>query len=194
MVVLEILQSTSNIIFLVFSIIGIIASLVLLKSPDTFFKIDKILNRRYEIDDRGSFIDTKVDIEYLFFNHHVMTASLMIILSAILFIFNNLVDINKMDISKWIILFAFFKYFFYFFAVLGFGFGFFMLISPFWAFIFLRFINSYIITLTTDDIEHLLENDLVERKMYLKYHVIIAIVMFILSTLLCYFLVSQMFF
>ncbi|MCK5707145.1 MAG: hypothetical protein KAI43_05780 [Candidatus Aureabacteria bacterium] len=194
MVVLEIIQGSANIIFLTFAIIGIIVSIIFYRSPKSILKLDKLLNRQYGSDFKGTLLDTKVDIEYIFFNHHVITAILMMIFSFVLFVFNYMVNIEEIDVSKWIVLLAFLKYFFYFFAFLGFGYGLFLLVSPYWAFILIRGLNTYCYALMTDDIENLLKSEIVEKKMYFEYHKVISSVMFILSSVLCYFLVTQMFF
>ena len=64
------------------------------------------------------------------FNHHIITALVMIVFSAALFIVNCAIDINAVILSRWIIFLAFLKYFLYFSACFGGFYGLFMLVLP----------------------------------------------------------------
>jgi hypothetical protein len=195
MIINEITLRWLNIVFFVFSIIGILSSAVLFFSPATFSKIEKLLNRRYNVDSHGTFVDTKVDIEYIFFNHHIITALWLMVLSGILLAADILlIDIDSMEISKWIIIFAFFKYFFGLFSFTGVVLGACMLVTPLWTFRFLRGVNRYVYSLSTDNIEQLMQSDVLERNIYVKYNHLTAVVVFLFSAALLVIMLKQYFF
>ncbi|MBN1521529.1 MAG: hypothetical protein JW928_03265 [Candidatus Aureabacteria bacterium] len=190
----EILYNALTIFFLIFSVIGIIISFILLKAPQTLLKFDNYLNQNVHVDSKGLFLDSKIDIENVFFNHHISTSLVMIILSVSLFMSNSGIDTSSLVLSKWIIFFVFIKAVFYFFAVAGCALGLFILLSPKNAFLFIRMLNRYIYTISTKDVDIFLQNEVVEKKVYLRYNVLFSAVVFLFSVILLVLLLRQMFF
>ncbi len=191
--ILDLLVTSLNMFFLIFSIVGILSSIILFFFPAFLFRFDKMLNKRFYMDTRGLLIDARIDIEYIFFNNHKITALMMILFSGILIAVNRMVELQKVEPGIWLILIASLKYFFIFFAYIGALYGLFLLIDPRRAFLFLRKMNQTVCSVTTDEAEVFLESAVIEKKVYIKYHMAVAVIMFLFSLTLLVLLCRPMF-
>jgi hypothetical protein len=194
MEMLQTLWNAFSVFFLIFSVIGIISGVIIFFSPGTFSRIEQKFSRPFHVDSRGIFVDAKIDIEYVFFNHHVSTAAWMVVLSSILLYVNHAANVSAMEASRWFIAYTFFKFFFYAVASLGLFYGLFLLISPKNAFLLLRRLNRSVCSISTDYADIFMQKDIIDRKIYLKYPTAVAGIMFVLSLALLYLISRQMFF
>ena len=96
--------------------------------------------------------------------------------------------------GNWSIVFTFIKAVLFLFSLVGILCGLFVIISPRYAFLLIRALNKYIYTITTKDVDLLLQNELIEKKVYLKYNTVFSFVIFVSSLALLVLISRQIFF
>jgi len=86
----EIVLPSFKILFYLFGGVGVLVGLLLFSSPDLMVKIERLLGRKAPFLKKGSeplaeSLDKSRDVEYFFFNHHILTGSILIGLPLSLF-------------------------------------------------------------------------------------------------------------
>ena len=166
------------------SILGVVLSYFLFKSPEKVIKFDNMLNKNIDVDSKGIVVDSKIDIEYIFFNHHISTSVIMFLLSAVLCFLSKGV-VASASASQFIKdIFDYIRYILFGVSIIGMGWAIFILVSPKNAFLLMRALNRYVISLETKDADSFLQKSLLEKKIYLKYNVFFAVLIFVFSVVL----------